>query len=69
MLEPTRKILPNWALAGILGGFVIGTYVYSIRAVGDDSAQASSSLKEAKTPLSMNVNKCLQDFDKYVYLH
>ena len=44
MLEPTKKVLPNWALAGLLGGFVVGTYIYSIRAVGDDSAQVLFSL-------------------------
>lgn len=37
---PAKKLLPNWAVAGLLGGFVVGTYLYSIRAVGDDSAEA-----------------------------
>ena len=38
-LEPTTKILPNWALAGVLATLVGATYFYSIKAVGDDSAQ------------------------------
>ena len=38
-LQPTTKLLPNWALAGLLGAFVGGTYYYSLRAVGDDSGQ------------------------------
>ena len=42
-LEPTTKILPNWALAGVLAALVGGTYFYSIKAVGDDSAQVSDS--------------------------
>jgi hypothetical protein len=35
-LEPpaSTKLLPNWAVAGILGTFVVGTYYYSMRAVG-----------------------------------
>ena len=43
MQETAKRILPNWAIAGILGGFVIGTYVYSIKAVGDDSALVLSA--------------------------
>ena len=43
MQETAKRILPNWAIAGILGGFVIGTYVYSIKAVGDDSALVRST--------------------------
>ena len=46
-LTPTRKLLPNWALAGLLGAFVGGTYWYSLRAVGDDSAQVSSPYDRA----------------------
>jgi len=38
-LAPTKKLLPNWALAGVLSTLVGASYFYSIRAVGDDSAQ------------------------------
>ena len=38
-LEPTTKILPNWALAGVLATLVGATYFYSIKAVGAASAQ------------------------------
>lgn len=44
-LQSTTKILPNWALAGLLGGFVAGTYFYSIRSVGDDSAEVRSNIE------------------------
>lgn len=36
---PAKKLLPNWALGALLGSLVAGTYVYSIKAVGDDSAE------------------------------
>lgn len=38
---PSKRPLPNWALGALLGGLVVGTYVYSIRAVGDDSAEVA----------------------------
>lgn len=33
------KLIPNWALGALLGGLVAGTYIFSIKAVGDDSAE------------------------------
>lgn len=40
----TKKFLPNWALGALLGGLVVGTYIYSIKAVGDDSAEVVPTL-------------------------
>jgi hypothetical protein len=34
------KVLPNWALAGVLAAFVGGTYFYSMHAVGTDDLRA-----------------------------
>ena len=64
VLPPTTKILPNWALAGVLGGFVAGTYWYSIRAVGDDSAQVvrvdsePCSITDKQDQAQMPVTQC-----------
>lgn len=33
VLEPTTKLLPSWALAGLLAAFVGATYFYSARSV------------------------------------
>ena len=42
-LAPRKVYLPNWAIGGLLLGFVAGTYVYTMRAVGtDDLAQELS---------------------------
>ena len=39
-LPQPKKLMPNWALAGLLTSFVAGTYFYSMRAVGsEDLAQ------------------------------
>jgi hypothetical protein len=38
-LVKPRTYLPNWALAAILAGFVGGTYLYSMRAVGSDDLE------------------------------
>ena len=35
-LPQPKKLMPNWALAGLLTGFVAATYLYSMRAVGGD---------------------------------
>lgn len=32
--EEVVKVLPNWAIAVLLGGFAAGTYYYSMRSVG-----------------------------------
>ena len=40
---PRKKVLPNWAVAAVLTSFVAGTYFYSMKAVGDDSAQVAHS--------------------------
>lgn len=32
--EEVVRLLPNWAIAALLGGFAAGTYYYSMRAVG-----------------------------------
>ena len=33
VLEPTTKLLPSWALAGLLAAFAGATYFYSARSV------------------------------------
>ena len=33
VLEPTTKLLPSWALAGLLAAFAGATYLYSARSV------------------------------------
>lgn len=38
-LPMPKKYLPNWALAAVLGGFVGGTYWYTMHAVGKDDLQ------------------------------
>lgn len=38
-LAKPRAYLPNWAVAGILAGFVGGTYWFSMRAVGSDDLE------------------------------
>lgn len=38
-LAKPRAYLPNWAVATILAGFVGGTYLYSMRAVGSDDLE------------------------------
>jgi hypothetical protein len=35
-LTTPKVYLPNWAIGGLLLGFVAGTYVYTMRAVGTD---------------------------------
>lgn len=35
-LAQPKVYLPNWAIGGLLLGFVAGTYVYTMRAVGTD---------------------------------
>ena len=35
-----RKLMPNWALAGLLTAFVGGTYLYSMHAVGTEDLAA-----------------------------
>jgi hypothetical protein len=32
--EEVVRLLPNWAIASLLGVFVAGTYYYSMRSVG-----------------------------------
>jgi hypothetical protein len=39
-LEPTVKLLPNWALAGVLAVFAGGTYWYAARAASPADAAA-----------------------------
>ena len=37
VLGARKSLLPNWAVAGVLAGFVAATYLYSIRAVASDN--------------------------------
>lgn len=42
-VQPTR-LLPNWALASILTGFVAATYLYSINAGGGGVSQIDAEI-------------------------
>lgn len=33
------KLLPNWAMAGLLGSFVVGTYMWTMRSVAKDGME------------------------------
>jgi hypothetical protein len=46
-LEPTVKLLPNWALAGVLAAFVGGTYWYAVQAASPADA-AAELVREAE---------------------
>jgi hypothetical protein len=39
MTQPV-KLLPNWALAGLLSGFIAGSYYYTLRRVGNSDLEA-----------------------------
>ena len=39
-LEPTVKLLPNWAVAGVLAAIVGGTYWFSVQAASPADATA-----------------------------
>jgi len=50
MSPATRTGLPNWAFAGVLGLAVMGTYYYTIHAVGtsDIDAEVKKELQKQK---------------------
>ena len=43
-----KSYLPNWALAGLLGVFVGGTYFYTIRSVGSEDVAAELERESAR---------------------
>lgn len=45
-LPMPKKYLPNWALAGALGGFVVGTYMYTMQRVAGGSDDLSHALDQ-----------------------
>ena len=47
VLEPTTKLLPSWALAGLLAAFAGATYFYSARSVSVSELSAELE-KEAQ---------------------
>ena len=47
-LPMPKSYLPNWALAGLLGIFVVGTYLYTIRAVGSEDVAAELERESAR---------------------
>jgi hypothetical protein len=48
ILAKPKVILPNWAVAACLTGFVAGTYLYSIRAVGSDDLEQELARENAR---------------------
>lgn len=47
-LPQPKSYLPNWALAGLLGVFVGGTYFYTIRSVGSEDVAAELERESAR---------------------
>lgn len=48
VLEPTTKLLPSWALAGLLAAFAGATYFYSAKSVSVSELSAELEREAAR---------------------